>query len=1479
MLRYILLCFNIILGFGHSVYAQLGGDYTIGGSTGSNNFKNWSEFATDWNKNGLRSTVRISVLSDDSISVPVVLRQHPNHPTTANQKLIINGNGKRLAARLSKEVLHLNGIDHVVIKGLVVENTSEDAGLIGIRFSNAADSNIIDSCQVYFSKLKSVSGARDSGAYIAFCQDSGSITKEQTTHRGVGNLIKRCKLYSQYKESSGPFFGILDQQGSVDYVTKYTQNRFDSNEISTFYSVGILMRYVNGEKCRGNRITRERCDENSETDTLMLGIFCLDGNSDSEPLIIDANTIVHLPYKDADVTQSSDYILNLFGINLWNIIGGKNLAHVTNNELIDLMYHKSFYGIFSQFGEQVRISKNRLYDIRGNIGYSYGIYSQYGDDVHLDSNRLRKIDFGSKNGGDGVMIFGYEMQSGTWGLNTIRGNVIDSNSAYTELFLIPVMMVGNWDISGNILVHNKCVYASMFSLGRTVGIYEYFCGNVQIYNNIVAQNFGEAETYYIFTQNYSSNQSLSVRHNTLFDSFQTNSYHISSMMYLDDDSRTDVVGNIVQGIGNGEVFAMFLNTIGTLGDVKYNSIHFRGYQNETWAFENFQYSDFNDWRNNGAKDTHTFWVTPNFANLSTRDYRSVRTQNQNNVPTHSQINQDIWGISRHPQFCDRGAVVDTFNISLRYSQKFSDTVCSGADILEGVYVKNQYADTVKRVTLVIQKDKNTYQEIHGVHLAPGDTHWIALNQVIRLNQWGQNELKVIIGTSNDWNADDSVNQKLWVTVSPGGSVFTPNIDSSQKNVPILGSQQDVLLLNKEIAYQVSAPRGYTDVDYGTKWSADMRVVSKSGTPVTGARIVPPTSQKSLIVSFKTDDPVWEDSFLRVFLKISDLQNRCDTIYQRQLFIEPTAHVDYFSDSVICLGDSIYFTNKTTFNGGSSYLEYHWDFGNKESDILYEPGVLYKDTGWYTVRLKVTSKPYGYEFVREKRIRVNAGPTISFTREVACEGRQFNFINTAYHDSVVYRWNFGDGTIRNSSADTLSYTYSKRGNYDVQLLGVQYGCSTISTQRVNVFEQPVLKYDAFNVVCSHRSIKFQDLTNMQTSIYGVRWEFEDSTFNTQKTAYHTFTKNGSNKVKFIVRSEFGCSDSATFQVFVNPSPKADFTHNTFCINRNTEFKNMTTQVPLTLRQSSWTLNDQVQVNGDSWSQSWKDTGLQKVGLIVALDNGCSDTLVKTVNVLKSVDLDFYFDTLCAGDSVSITNTSPNRSDLKYHWYWLQDSFQGYSVKVLFDVVTLTTVPIRLQVTGEGYCTEERIKDLLVLPRPQTCNFEFETDYASSFYGVKFNPKNDQGVLGGQDGVTYTWDIEGLGKGNTQGLDAVYKIDLNNNGTYNVMMTAITDAHRCRCMFQKPVTLDRLEQSMSSAASKLNLYPNPVVTEKVYLETSDRIHAIELVGVDGKVWEAMFAPSVNSKIEVVLPKVASGMYELRCYGERQMETVKILVSSFR
>jgi len=173
----------------------------------------------------------------------------------------------------------------------------------------------------------------------------------------------------------------------------------------------------------------------------------------------------------------------------------------------------------------------------------------------------------------------------------------------------------------------------------------------------------------------------------------------------------------------------------------------------------------------------------------------------------------------------------------------------------------------------------------------------------------------------------------------------------------------------------------------------------------------------------------------------------------------------FSDSLICVGDSIMFVSTSTYAAG-----YLWIFegGTPYFSIEENPVVVYNNQGLFDVTLIVTNELGSDTLIYQNLINVEGKPVADFTA-YPTEGTQpleVSFNNASFN-SYYYNWDFGDGTV--SEDMNPVHTYNVVGSYDVTLVAGNNSCPN----------DTIVKTDYITVITD---VGNEELTNM--SVYPI-----------------------------------------------------------------------------------------------------------------------------------------------------------------------------------------------------------------------------------------------------------------------------------------------------------------------------------------------------------------------------------------------------------
>lgn len=308
---------------------------------------------------------------------------------------------------------------------------------------------------------------------------------------------------------------------------------------------------------------------------------------------------------------------------------------------------------------------------------------------------------------------------------------------------------------------------------------------------------------------------------------------------------------------------------------------------------------------------------------------------------------------------------------------------------------------------------------------------------------------------------------------------------------------------------------------------------------------------------------------------------------------------------------------------------------------------------------------------------------------------------------------------------------------------------------------------------------------------------------------------------------------------------------------------------------WEVNGVSKGSGDTLFMNWNDTGLYSIKLKVDFDNACSETSMRTVRVLRELKPEFTLEDACSGDTVYFKNKTQLKSGDQVSWFWdFADgtTHQDFERNHAFNTAQSRTLNVALRATLNGACESQLVQPINIWEKPRTCEFISTPAYDVAYYALKFEPASD-GVAGGQDNVTYTWNLKWFQEQTSQGTSAAVVYSLPEDGAYDMRMVATTDDHGCTCESRAIATLDRLSDASLSAA--VSVYPNPSTGRFTINNTSSDALQIQVFNAQGQwVWQSN--TEFASK-EIDLSHLSAGTYLMHIRsqsGKLHVEKLSIL-----
>jgi parallel beta-helix repeat protein len=325
----------------------------------------------------------------------------------------------------------------------------------------------------------------------------------------------------------------------------------------------------------------------------------------------------------------------------------------------------------------------------------------------------------------------------------------------------------------------------------------------------------------------------------------------------------------------------------------------------------------------------------------------------------------------------------------------------------------------------------------------------------------------------------------------------------------------------------------------------------------------------------------------------------------------------------------------TFDASSSYdsdgsiVSYVWLFGDGTTGSGQKVTHTYTKAGNFTVLLSVTDNE-GYSDSLSKTIDVSPGtpPVASFVASPTA-GRAplaVNFDASASSDPdgtiASYSWSFGDGT--SGTGKIVSHTYTREGTFTATLTVKDNGgleaktsqeIKISSTNAIASFTASARKGEApLNVTFDASGSKPSDANGKITS---YAWDFGDGTGDSGIKVSHTFARSGRFIATLKVTDDKTKTDSSSAEISIYSKPKALFS-----------LSPISGVAPLlvTLDASSsydadgriisyvWSFGDGTTGSGQKVTHTYTRSGNFKVVLTVTDNEGYSDSLSKTIDVV-------------------------------------------------------------------------------------------------------------------------------------------------------------------------------------------------------------------------------------------------------------------------
>lgn len=170
-----------------------------------------------------------------------------------------------------------------------------------------------------------------------------------------------------------------------------------------------------------------------------------------------------------------------------------------------------------------------------------------------------------------------------------------------------------------------------------------------------------------------------------------------------------------------------------------------------------------------------------------------------------------------------------------------------------------------------------------------------------------------------------------------------------------------------------------------------------------------------------------------------------------------------------------------------------------------------------------------------------------------------------------------------------------------------------------------------------------------TIADFSWKFGDGATSKDGNPTHAYTATGNYSVSLLAVSAFGCRDSVTQNITVNPRPVADFTFKNTCQDTAVKFTNGSSIGSGSIKSYFWNFGDGSTSTLQNPTHQYAAAGTYTVTLTVVSNNGCAAVKVGNVTVYTLPEPNFVANPVCQNSAMNFVNTSSiGVGSMTYRW---------------------------------------------------------------------------------------------------------------------------------------------------------------------------------------------------------------------------------------
>jgi gliding motility-associated-like protein len=240
------------------------------------------------------------------------------------------------------------------------------------------------------------------------------------------------------------------------------------------------------------------------------------------------------------------------------------------------------------------------------------------------------------------------------------------------------------------------------------------------------------------------------------------------------------------------------------------------------------------------------------------------------------------------------------------------------------------------------------------------------------------------------------------------------------------------------------------------------------------------------------------------------------------------------------------------NTSTNYTSVKWDFGDGVTANVVNPSHIYDKPGKYIITLVVTGNNGDVQTYTDE-VDINA-PTAAVNADVfeICKNQSVQFSATITNGSAS-AWDFGDGSLINSTDLTQTHVYKVPGQYaPAIILKDENGCAGAASlaKKVNVHADPAVNIQTDKTfICKGNSITL----NAVSSAVSYSWTPDDGSLDNPSVAAPKASPVATTTYSVVAKDDIGCANQANVTLLVVQPITVKANNDTaVCIGNNIQF---------------------------------------------------------------------------------------------------------------------------------------------------------------------------------------------------------------------------------------------------------------------------------------------------------------------------------------